>query len=233
MEKNGSSIMIGLLLALPAALPAMERLGETEMASITARDGIALDIDFRLNMVLQEDGSALPAPQMDNCDDTHLCNLAVHLSGQASGSEDDEWLVLKDVFADLRVHDLLLDAAETPDADSPFADPDRFLDRPAEDPQANCLIDTDPGEDGCQVNALPALALSFPEGSAADIEVFARMGRMALEYGDDAFDADQHQSLLGLRLSDSGDPGAGQAGTFPEYAPATIEVQGRAMFYGF
>ena len=202
-----SAIITGMLVS-PAL--AMELLKDEQMANVTGQEGVALDLEFRVNA--DSDGNALAS--VSNCQGlANPCNLALQFANRdAAGGE---WLVLKDMYGVLRFNDLQLDGSRLPALSSAFANPSRF-----EDQNGTCLLSND-----CTPNDSLALLLTFPEtaGFNADIEWRLNIGRAAVQFGPEGFlpANDNGGSFLGLAIGD----------TVTDIA--RIDIDGGIQLYGF
>ncbi len=189
---------------------AMEKLEDSQMANVTGREGVALDLEFRVNA--DSDGNALSS--VDSCQGlANPCNLALLFANRdAAGGE---WLVLKDMYGVLRFNDLQLDGSRLPSSSSIFANPERFKDQ-----SGTCLLSND-----CTPNGSLALLLSFPDtpGFNADVEWKLNIGRAAVQFGSDGFlpANDNGGSFLGLAIGD----------TVTDIA--RIDINGGIQLYGF
>jgi|DeeseametaMP1372_FD_contig_123_3566_length_3781_multi_8_in_1_out_0_2 hypothetical protein len=199
-----------LLLGLPHMALSMEKLEDAQMANVTGQEGVALDLELRVNA--DSDGNALSS--VGNCQGlANPCNLALQFANRdAAGGE---WLVLKDMYGVLRFNDLQLDGSRLPALSSAFANPSRF-----EDQSGNCLLPTD-----CTPNDSLALLLTFPDtpGFNADIEWRLNIGRAAVQFGPEGFlpANDNGGSFLGLAIGD----------TVTDIA--RIDINGGIQLYGF
>ena len=218
------AFLVSLLVSTGAM--AMEPLDNDHMAEVSARDGISLELVFRANM--EPDGSGghqpIAAAPFNSCEGAdNACRLGLEFA-ECEG----QWLMLKDYFAEIRINDLLLDAAvtETGGTGSGFqGDMSQF-----QAPDSSCLL-TGAGS-GCEpgdADGLPALQMSFPASAPLtdydDLLVLQNIGRVAAEYdggGVAGYDRDAASgSVLGFRTGDA----------FGGAARARIE--GRALVYGF
>ncbi|MGJ3255792.1 MAG: DUF6160 family protein [Alcanivorax sp.] len=202
--------LVALLILMPGMVLGMEKLEDSQMANVTGQEGVALDLEFRVNA--DSDGNALAS--VDNCQGlANPCNLALQFANRdATGGE---WLVLKDMYGVLRFNDLQLDGSRLPALSSAFANPSRF-----EDQSGNCLLPND-----CTPNDSLALLLTFPEtaGFNADIEWRLNIGRAAVQFGPEGFlpANDNGGSFLGLAIGD----------TVTDIA--RIDIDGGIQLYGF
>jgi len=202
-----SAIITGMLVS-PAL--AMELLKDEQMANVTGQEGVALDLEFRVNA--DSDGNALDS--VGNCQGlANPCNLALQFANR--DAVGGEWLVLKDMYGVLRFNDLQLDGSRLPALSSAFANPSRF-----EDQNGICLLPND-----CTPNNSLALLLTFPEtaGFNADIEWRLNIGRAAVQFGPEGFlpANDNGGSFLGLAIGD----------TVTDIA--RIDINGGIQLYGF
>jgi hypothetical protein len=199
-----------LLLGLPHMALSMEKLEDAQMANVTGQEGVALDLELRVNA--DSDGNALSS--VGNCQGlANPCNLALQFANRdAAGGE---WLVSKDMYGVLRFNDLQLDGSRLPALSSAFANPSRF-----EDQGGNCPLPTD-----CTPNDSLALLLTFPDtpGFNADIEWRLNIGRAAVQFGPEGFlpANDNGGSFLGLAIGD----------TVTDIA--RIDINGGIQLYGF
>lgn len=224
-------VLIPLLAAgiWPVTAPALEPMTDASMASVHGRSGIAVGLEFRLNVDASGNalGSNCGVASPDYTDGVaEGCRLALNLNNRPG-----EWLVFKDVYMSLDLPRVYLDAACTSGtasagncsggSSSPsMADPDRF-----EDENGACLLTGAAG--GCvagDVNNLPAMQFSAP-GSALqfedDILWHLNLGGMAVEYGATGYVADSNGSFLGAVLTDTGQD------------QARIDIDGTIKMFGF
>lgn len=188
---------------------AMELLEDSQMAAVTGQEGVALDLEFRVNA--DSNGDALDS--VDNCQGLeNPCNLALQFANRDSAG--GEWLVLKDMYGVLRFNDLQLDGSRLPNGPSAYANPSRFQDQ-----SGTCLIADCAPDDGL------ALLLTFPEtpGFNADIEWRLNIGRAAVQFGAEGFlpENDNGGSFLGLAIGDT------------QTDVARIDIDGGIQMYGF
>lgn len=205
------AMLCGLLLSPAVAVMAggLEPLGDRDMASVTGQEGIALDLELRVNA--DSTGTALAS--MGDC--TGLgngCILALQFANRNAGG--GEWLVLKDMYGVLRLNDFQLDGSRLPATPSANANPSRF-----EGTGGTCLIA------GCDPSGDLAASLSFPAiaGFNTDIEWALNVGRAAVQFGAQGYlpSADNGASFVALRVNDT------QTNT------ARIDLDGRIQLFGF
>lgn len=210
--------MLLLVSSVPAAAESLRILEDGELSVLSGQHGIALDIEYRLNA--DANGNALGAG-FGNCQNTHLCNIAIH--SNARDSAGGEWLVLKDVYMSYKVNSLRLDSAFTPDTGTDYADPSRFFDSTG----TTCLLNGQAASPACAaaVRNRPILKFSFPDsgGFTADIELHQHIGRAALQYGETGPGTDNGKSFIGALVSDSR----------PGQLRSQIDVSGRGFLSGF
>ncbi len=193
-------------------------LEDGDLSAVSGQHGIAIDIEYRLNS--DASGNAL-STGFGNCQNTHLCNIAIH--SNARDSAGGEWLVLKDVYMSYKVNDLKLDGVFTPNVGTDYADPSRFFDSTS----TTCLLNGQAASSSCAtaVRNRPILQFSFPDNSGftADIEFHQHIGRAALQYGETGPSTDNGKSFLGVLVSDSR----------PGQLRSQVDIGGRAFLSGF
>lgn len=188
------------------------------MSEIVAREGIALELELRINL---EDDSYQPRADLSDCQGVNNpCKLALKFNNR-----DDlggEWVVAKDWYGQLLISQLYLDGGYTTDTGgngSPYTNMKRF-----ENENGTCLLTGDVGCETGDADDLPALQLSIP-GSAStfeeDVLFYNHIGRMAVEYGESGYSNDSNGSFLGLLVSDV------------TQKPAAIDVDGAVKVFGF
>lgn len=190
----------------PSGMTALE---DSDMASVTGREGIALDLELRINA----DSNGAPLASMGGCAGTgNGCILALQFANRFAGG--GEWLVLKDFYGVMRLNDLRLDGSRLPAGPSAFANPKRF-----EDKDGNCLVAA------CDPSGSLAAIFTYPDnpGFTADVELALNIGRAAVQFGAEGFlpSADTGTSFVGVRVGDT------QTGT------ARIDINGGLQLYGF
>lgn len=167
-QSHPVSLVVAMLLHLLSgdalSQNSMEALSEAGLSDIHARDGVALEVEFRANA----DANGQPLASVDFCSgQNNPCRLGLEFEGR-----EGQWMVLKDYYYVLRYDNILLDAGATPNSDSPYRDLTRFEDG------AGLPLLLDP-------NDVPALQVSFPaiaEGQYSHAYVALRIGRLAAEY---------------------------------------------------
>lgn len=222
-----TALLMAMLLAVPAlaSLPT-EELADAELATMTGREGIALDLELRLNA----DTNGVPLASLSSCTgNLNPCRLGLEFQGRAG-----KWLMMKDFYGVLKINELLLNGAYTPAAGpAVYFDPLRFASTPA---GGDCLV-TGGGVPCVASNLwnLPAASFSFPTaGKPAtfynDASLFLNIGRVAAEFNDPfpagtttlGYNRDAATgTVLGLRIQDTAGGSAG------------MRLDGRMLLYGF
>lgn len=208
-----SSMLPKMLMALvivgcSASVSALESMAEAEMSTVTGQEGIALDLQFGVNMEPDTNGDFVIAPGLGGCSGNVECRLALEFEGRPG-----KWLVIKDYFGYMEFNSLQLDAATLPGGSSPHADATPF-----QDEGGSCILA------GCNPNGLPALQVGYPSVQPAghDFGMYLNMGRVAAEFGATGYLLDNASgSVLGFRATDV----AGGA--------ATMDIDGQMYIYGF
>lgn len=213
--KNRSLLAALLLIPVMSVASTLEPIGDEALAEVTGQEGVIMAITMNLN--LDANGDTLPT--LDNCKNTNLCNIALQFHNRLDNG--GEWLVLKDVAISIKINDLYVDAAFTPAAASPYADSTRFLSR-----TGNCLTDSTLSAAACAEGVWnnPTVQLSF-NGSyttfESDIEIYQRIGRMAVEYGATGYKNDANGTFMGLLISDT------------TQQHARLDIDGKVFISGF
>lgn len=197
---------------------ALESISDAELSSVSAQQGVALDLEFRMNT----DANSAPLASLGNCTGTtaaNKCKMAIHLNNRDSGG--GEWLVLKDIYGSFIIKNLYIDAASLPAAASPYANDSSFLNQVG----TVCLPDNGVAA-GCaaRLTSKPALSMSYP-GSAttfeSDVQWHLNIGRAAIEYGATGYNNDLRGSFMGVLVSDT------------TQTRAKIDIDGKIQLYGF
>lgn len=201
---------------------ALESIPDNELSDVSAQQGVALDLEFRMN----SDANSAPLASLGSCAGTsaaNKCKIAIHLNNRDSGAVGDkgEWLVLKDIYGSLLIKNLYIDAASLPAAGSPYANDSRFLNQAGD----VCLPDGGAAA-GCaaRIRGKPALSMSFPGLATtfeSDIQLHFNIGRAAIEYGATGYNNDLRGSFMGLLVSDT------------TQTRAKIDIDGKIQLYGF
>lgn len=201
-----------LLMVVPMAANTMEPLTDTDMASVTGRQGVIFDVALANNVDEQNNPMGCSGA-------LNGCRIGFELAGRAG-----TWLMLKEFYGTLDIRGLRVDVGYLPGIGTAFADADRFR-----DPLGNCLVP------GCDPTGEPALLLTYPANVGApvgqydDLHTLVNIGRVALEFDDTTngipgYDQDQAAgSFLGFRMSDSGGPNT----------QARARFLGTGYLYGF
>lgn len=185
------------MLSTPLVAGELRALDDSELSDVTGQEGIALDVELRINT----DASGAPLASLNDCSGVgNPCTLAVQFNNRLGGG--GEWLVLKDTYGLLRINNLWLDAGETPLLSSLYPNPRRFLSQDG----STCLTGQGSAPN-CTANGLPALTMTFP-GSAGvfetDVNLSLNIGRMAVQYGAEVLlpGNDNNRSFVGIRIDD-------------------------------
>lgn len=216
------------LLACSGMALALTPLDTDELEGISGREGIALDLELRLNVT--ETGARSPS-----CSDvvgaaTNLrCFTALQLAnrgGNAIGptSAFDEWLVLKGFYGSLKINTLLLDGVELPSTNTSSYVASRFP------------VGYNPARNPTR----PAIQFRFAGAYnvfETDMEMYLDIPRASIEYGPTGYQNDNLGSFIGLRVGDKGTAfnAADTARTYEAAAgrPARFDFDGRMTVYGF
>lgn len=198
-----------LLASTSALSQGMTPISDEGLAAIDAQEGIALNVDFVVNAYLDKDtGIATPIACPAGVPD---CRLALEFNDM-----DGAWLILKDYYGAFSLNSVWMDANTTQSSASGLCDSDcqaRF-----------------PG--GFNANNRQVVQFSYDHsdiglGAAfyGDGDLFYEIGRITAEFGSNGYLTDNVTgSTLGVRISDSSDPGN---------AAAQIRFDGRMQLYGF
>lgn len=197
---------------------ALESIPDNELSDVSAQQGVALDLEFRMNT----DANSAPLASLGNCTGTtaaNKCKMAIHLNNRDSGG--GEWLVLKDIYGSFIIKNLYIDAASLPAAASPYANDSRFLDQAG----TVCLPDG-LGASGCaaRLQGKPTLSMQYPglyTVFESDVQVHLNIGRAAIEYGATGYNNDLRGSFMGVLVSDT------------TQTRAKIDIDGKIQLYGF
>ena len=163
-----------ILLACSSAGADLLPLDQAEMQSVTGREGIAVEMDFRVNA--NADGSVdASVPLVER-------RIALQFANRA-----DKWLVLKDYHGRIYIPALNLNAARTPIAATPYEDLNRYKD-----------------ENGVPLLAsphdIPVLQMTYPKG----MDIYdLTIGGMAIEYGATGYSNASAASFVGLKVGNS------------------------------
>lgn len=212
------SLVMMLLAMLSAPLLASELLAldDSELSGVTGQEGIALDVELRINT----DASGAPLASLNDCSGVgNPCTLAVQFNNRLGGG--GEWLVLKDTYGLLRINNLWLDAGETPLLSSLYPNPRRFLNQ-----DGSACLTGQGSAPNCTANGLPALTMTFPGTVGVfetDVNWSLNIGRMAVQYGAEGFlpGNDNNRSFVGIRIDDR------------IYDNARIDIDGSVSLIGF
>lgn len=192
-----SLAMVLAMLSMPLMAGELRALDDNELSDVTGQEGIALDVELRINT----DASGAPLASLNDCSGVgNPCTLAVQFNNRLGGG--GEWLVLKDTYGLLRVNNLWLDAGETPLLSSLYPNPRRFLSQDG----SSCLTGQGSAPN-CTANGLPALTMTFPGTVGVfetDVDWSLNIGRMAVQYGAEGFlpGNDNNRSFVGIRIDD-------------------------------
>ena len=206
-------ILAGALNDTGYAQPPLESLSDDAMAAVTARDGIAVDLEFRWNASWSGGAvSSIACPTaVQSPFGTPDCRLALQFNDRAGA-----WLVIKDYFGVLKLNDLLLDARVTPATPSGWCDADCQARAPA----------------GLVTESRPVLALSYGRSGISndsayygDAFFYLNASRITAEFGAQGYLADAISgSTIGLRMADGPDGING---------PAQIRFDGQMQIFGY
>lgn len=196
-----------------AAERAMQPLDDAQLAGVTGREGIALDLSLGVNMEPDDNGDFVISSGLGDCDGNVECRLALEFQGRP-----DKWLVLKDYHGFMEFNNLELDATTLQNSDSPHRDDQPFRDAVE---GGSCLLS------GCDPNGLPALQIGYPDTQPAanDFSMFVEVGRLAAEFDSGTTPGYMRDaasgSVLGFRASRVGG------------GAAAMNIDGHMMVYGF
>lgn len=220
--------LVGVLLILPVAYAdfvpgngeGLQELSDNNLADVAGRDGVALDLEFRLNA----DAAGDPL----GCDVASVsdpCRLAVQFANRTG-----EWLVVKGLYGSLKVNGLQLDAFLSP------LDPDNAVysqfdaTRFRAGASSSCILSGNASNDCAKsdLTNMPMLQLGFRDVDGAhkeaDVMLGYTMGGIAVEY--DAapvvgYDRNTNGSFISLRAKD-------MVG-----GPAIFDIDGVLHMFGF
>lgn len=259
------------LLGVSAVAAGLQPLDDARLAAVTGREGVAIDFDYGMN-AFKEDvgthkrGDPLTGPMLDPTDPalatgTYLTNGCQQVSNApnpcsmaiATNNRPGMWVMLKDMYATMKVNNLWLDAGRvTGDTNGPGGtwqlslpgnkalnyptyslsnanyDETRFYDL-SQPSGSRCLI-AGKSEGNCNMQGLPALTMQYdPDnltyaGVDADVTWHLYVGRVAVQYDNGSTPA---------FMTD-------QTGSFMSYQisdfnqnEAKIHYGGRVMMFGF
>lgn len=213
--KKPSLLSALLLFPVVSVAATLQPIGDDALAEVTGQEGIIMGMTMNLNL----DANANTLTSLANCKNTNLCNIALQFHNR--NDNGGEWLVLKDVTISIKINDLYVDAAFTPVTPSPYADSSRFLSR-----TGGCLTDPTLTAAGCAAGVLdnPTVQFSFNGAYGTferDIEIYQRIGRMAVEYGATGYANDNNGTFMGLLISDT------------TRQHASIDIDGKVFLSGF
>lgn len=208
-----------------AAAMAMSPLNDGDLSGITGREGIAIDLELRVNT----DANGKPLQSLNYCSgNNNPCRLAFNFLNRESGAvgQKGEWIVWKDYYGLTRINNLWIDAGQSPAVASTYQDTrteargNRFMNG-----SGTCLLDSSQTAATCYQGAFnkPALMLQFNNGQAAGLELLMNLGRVSTEYGPTGYNNDLRPSSLGVLIGD----------TRGNYMPAQFKIGGRVGLYGF
>jgi hypothetical protein len=200
-------------------------LSDSDLSDVTGREGIALDLELRVNT----DANGKPLQSLSYCSgNNNPCRIAFNFLNRESGAvgQKGEWIVWKDYYGLTRINNLWIDAGQNPATASTYQDTrsealgNRFMSG-----SGSCLLDSSKTAATCYQGALnkPALMMTFNNGQAGGLELFMNLGRVSTEYGPTAFNSDARGTSLGVLIGDTSGP----------YAPARFKIGGRVGLYGF
>lgn len=198
----------------------MMALDDGSLAAVSGREGIAVDLELRVNT----DSAGAPLSSLSYCyGNNNPCRLAFQFHNRGSGG--GEWIVWKDFFGTMKINNLWIDAGQTPSSGSGYQDTvanNRFMGGAL---GTTCLLDSSKTAATCHEAARnkPMLAQRFNNGAAGGIQLFMNLGRVATEYGTTGYNSDFRGSSLGVLIGD----------TSSRYAPAQMKIGGKVGLYGF
>lgn len=217
MRLSMAAVLGSVVLASPVL--AMESLGDSEMATATGQEGIALQFELRINA--DQFGNALTPTNVGdrgllvvnpgdftNCGSTTNfsstgCRQAIKYANQDNGG--GEWLVLKNFYGRLNMPLIHIDSGYTPAAATSYVDLNRFKDRNGVPLLAS-------------PNNIPVVNFSYPQ----EIELSLTVGGISMEHGATGYLNADSSSVGGLKISNS-EPNM----------PAVIDLQGTIGVFGF
>lgn len=227
------------LLAADKSLPAMPTLGmvaldDGALSAIDGREGVAVDLELRVNA----DATGAPLASLGGCTgNNNPCRIAFKFFNRESGSTGNkgEWIVWKDYYGLTRINNLWIDAGQTPGTGSGKADArlasegNRFMSS-SQDGSATCLLDAAKTAATCHEAARnkPMLALKFDNGNMGGLEMLLHLGRVSTEYGPEGYNRDDRGTSLGLLIGDTGGGSTAAAS-----GPARFKITGTVGLFGF
>lgn len=199
---------------------ALESMADTELSAATGQEGIALQMELRINA--DQYGRALtPSNTGDrgllaansgdfaNCGSTTNlsstgCRQAIKYANQNNGG--GEWLVLKNFYGRIVMPLIHVDSGYTPAAATSYVDLNRFKNK-----NGVPLLATP--------NNIPVVNFSYPK----EIEIWnLTVGGISMEHGATGYLNADSSTVGGLKISNS----------VPDM-PATINLQGSIGIFGF
>lgn len=188
----GVLLLAGLAHAEPAALD------DAELAGVSGRHGVLLNISLRNNV----NASGTPSGCTLVINTPNPCRLGLEFAARGG-----VWLMLKEYYGTLEIKDMRLDAGFLPQTTTAYADASRFRDA-----SNNCLILVA----GCTPRStsttnFPVVKVTYPNADTPatydDLHSFLNIGRAWLEFDNGATPGYQRDtssnSVFGVRMSDS------------------------------
>lgn len=190
-------------------------LNDAELSDVTAREGIALNLEMLINAAKDSSGNIVP----DSCPTTGISAAADCRFGLQFNSIDDAWLVIKDYYGLISLKEVRIDGVRMDATASGKCDAD-CLDRLS----------------GFNPNNKPAIQLSYDHSDLGDsqafyddAEIYLHVGKIAAEFN--AIDGTEGYlrnvtpgAAIGLLMADGPDGIGG---------PAQIRFDGRMQMYGY
>lgn len=209
----------------PLPYQALAQLDDSALSDVTGREGIAADLELRVNV----DANGKPLASLGFCSgDNNPCRIAFNFLNRESGAvgQKGEWIVWKDYFGVTRINNLWINAGQTPSSGSGYADDrteargNRFMSG-----TGTCLLDSTKSADTCHeaARSKPFLVQEFNRGNAGGLQLFMNLGRVSTEYGPTGYNKDDRGTSLGLLIGD----------TRGRYQPADFKIGGRVGLFGF
>tara|TARA_R110002073_G_scaffold25832_1_gene85067 strand:- start:9103 stop:9858 length:756 start_codon:yes stop_codon:yes gene_type:complete len=228
-------------LATTAYAEQLQLLSDSELSSVSGREGVLISLDYYLNTTKTTDPATTGAPLATYCGaDPINCRFTWQIANRENGVDHSgmtgargEWLVYKDGYASLTVDRLSLDASFLGDAVSASAAyTSWFNSANFQDSSGTCLLEG--ACDASTIQLMPALRTHYPGTSGSydsnaerstgynDARLGMYVGGLAVEYdqgGTPGYERNAQGSFAGLSIQDNYSHQAGFAfgGSFYMY----------------
>ena len=212
------SLIFAFLILISGRLLAdeLKELDDDALSSVSAREGIALNLEMLINA--KKDGSGNIVP--DTCPSTGISGTPDCRFGLQFNSVDNAWLVVKEYYGFLSLKEVHIDGVRMDPLSSGKCD-------------ADCLARFS----GFDPNGKPAIQLSYDHNDIGpdaafygDAELFLNVGKIAAEFNDSGTGTPGYLrnvtpgAAIGLLMAD-GPNGTG--------GPAKIRFDGNLKMYGY